>query len=492
MHDFLSHAIYSNKTMTAFAVYTTQEKGSVLFEKFDEKFKVEYKGHYTVNEGRHVGAILLLLTMKKHRVAAVKNFLSQFCSVSFLMVKGVNKFLDMHGHLQFDPYTCVEENKPIFASEFTEKPKETVVNWNKIADFACKHQIDDPLIIMAHYLDFATPFPCNKCNSKNALKPHKDHEEHHKNAKLFLESRAQKTICTQAAETVMAKRRLKMLEQTRDEVLTGIFEARMQQLKDLEPYDLNLYMAGVAWYKCLFTDFEEKVFKILRLLTENVPKRRNILFKGPINSGKTSMAAALMELLGGKALNVNCPGDKLGFELGCALDKFMVVFEDVKGQVGSNKDLQPGQGFSNLDNLRDHLDGAVPVSLEKKHVNKRHQIFPPCIITANDYVIPKTVQARITYTLNFSCKENLRTSLEKNLDIRRRRVLQSGTTLLLCLIWCLELRFFKQSLQEEVKYWRTIITNEVGDDNYCRMLENVEAGDDPFNGIYASDDEEDE
>lgn len=477
--------------MTAFCIYTTLEKGTVLYEKVDEKFKVEYKGHYSVNEGRDVGAIILLLTMKKHRVQAVKNFLSQFCSVSFLLVKGVNKFMDLHGHLQFDPYTCVVESKPIFGSEFTEK-KETTVNWNKIADFAFKHLIDDPLLIMAHYLDFANPFPCNKCSSKTALKPHLDHEEHHKNAKLFLDSRAQKSICTQAAETVLAKKRLQMLEMTRDEVLCSIFEKRMQRLRDFEPYDLNLFMAGVAWYKCLFQDFEEKVFKILRLLTENVPKRRNIMFRGAINTGKTSMAAALMDLLEGKALNVNCPADKLPFELGCALDKFMVVFEDVKGQTGSNKELQPGQGFNNLDNLRDHLDGAVPVSLEKKHVNKRHQIFPPCIITANDYIIPKTVHTRIAYTLNFSCKDNLRTSLEKNLDIRRRRVLQSGTTLLLCLIWCLELRYFKPSLQEEVKYWRVIIQNEVGDDNYCKMLENVEAGDDPLFGIYDEGEEEDD
>ncbi|AGA82583.1 large T antigen [Alphapolyomavirus cardiodermae] len=481
--EYLSHAVYSNKTLSAFAIYTTQEKGKLFYSKLESKFKVEFKSRHKVNNG----CILLVITLSKHRVSALKNFLMPFCTVSFLIVKGVIKVMDLYNVLSNDPYELIEENKPLQDFEFRDLPKEQTCNWNAVADFANEYGLDDPLIILAHYLDFAKVPPCEKCNSRSSLKPHKAHGKEHKNAKLFLESKSQKSICTQAAEIVLAKRRLLMLELTREEVLTKKLEERLSRLADLSPEDLRLHMAGVAWYNCMFQNFEMKLFKILKLLTENVPKRRNILFRGPINSGKTSLAAALLDLLEGKALNVNCPADKLPFELGCALDKFMICFEDVKGQVGPNKHLQPGQGFHNLDNLRDHLDGAVPVSLERKHVNKKHQIFPPAIITANEYLIPKTVLARIAYTVPFCCKENLRTSLDRNLDLRRKRILQSGTTLLLCLIWCLNINHFKVTLHSEIKKWKELIEVEVGHGNYCKMIENVEAGDNPLKGITEDD-----
>ncbi|AFP94187.1 large T-antigen [bat polyomavirus 2c] len=485
--DCLSHAVYSNKTMSAFAIFTTQEKGKFFYEKLSEKFKVEYKGRFGCKEG----CILVIVTLTKHRVSAVKNFALPFCTVSFLLIKGINKLMEMYDLLQSEPYRLIEENKSLSAHEFTEK-KEITCNWNLVADFAHEHGIDDPLLILAHYLDFAKPYPCNKCSSKSALKPHKSHEQHHKNAKLFIESKSQKSICLQAAETVQAKRRLLMLELTREEMLCEKFKSILEKLKDLDPPDLKIYMAGVAWYYCLFDNFPQKVLKILKLLTENIPKKRNVLFKGPINSGKTSLAAAFLDLLDGKALNVNCPADKLPFELGCALDKFCVCFEDVKGQLGANKDLQPGQGFHNLDNLRDHLDGAVPVSLEKKHINKRHQIFPPCIITANEYAIPVTVAARIAYTLNFSLQPNLKASLDKNHDLRKMRVLQSGTTLLLCLIWHLDIEDFKSTLHDDVQTWKDILRAEVGRGMYYNMVENVEKGENPLFGIVDEEEEEEE
>ncbi|AGA82607.1 large T antigen [Otomops polyomavirus KY157] len=488
--DYLSHAIYSNKTMSSFAIFTTREKGKFFYNKIDGKFKVEYKGRFSFKEG----SILLILTCGKHRVTAIKNFLQPFCTVSFLVVKGVIKLLDLYRHLGGDNgYRLDEESKSLNSFEFDQNKKEQTCNWTQVTDFAVEYGIEDPLLIMAHYLDFAyNPDLCMKCLHKTGLKPHKAHEKEHANAKLFQDSRSQKSICAQASETVIAKKRLHMMEVTREELLLEKLRFQMEKLVDFGPNDLKVFMAGVAWWNCMFADFEMKLLKILQLITENIPKKRNVLFIGPINSGKTSLAAALLDLLDGKALNVNCPSDKLPFELGCATDKFVVCFEDVKGQVGPNKDLQSGQGFHNLDNLRDHLDGNVSVSLEKKHVNKRHQIFPPCIITANNYIIPKTVFCRIAYTLHFSCKDNLRDSLEKNCDLRRRRVLSSGVTLVLCLIWCLNMKYFQTSLQEDVKKWRDIINAEVGHDMYCKMLENVEAGEDPLHGILEYEEDEED
>ncbi|AMQ35474.1 large T antigen [Gorilla beringei graueri polyomavirus 2] len=478
LSDFLSHAVYSNKTVSSFAIYTTSDKAIELYEKID-KFKVDFKSRHA-NE---LGCILLFITLSKHRVSAIKNFCGNFCTISFLICKGVNKMPELYNALCKPPYKLLQENKPLMSYEFQEKEKETTCNWNKVAEFATEYELDDGLIILAHYLDFAKPFPCHKCENKSRLKPHKAHEAHHTNAKLFYESKSQKSICQQAADTVLAKRRLEMLEMTRSELLCKKLKKHLDKLRDLDTIDLMYYMGGVAWYCCLFEQFEKKLLKILELITENVPKYRNIWFKGPINSGKTSFAAALLDLLEGKALNINCPSDKLPFELGCAIDKFLVVFEDVKGQTSLNKDLQPGQGINNLDNLRDHLDGAVPVSLERKHVNKKHQIFPPCIVTANDYFLPKTLLARFCYTLHFSPKANLKEALDQNMEIRKRRILQSGTTLLLCLIWCLPDTYFKPCLQEEIKDWKQILQSEVSYAKFCHMIENVEAGQDPLLGI---------
>ncbi|AMQ35490.1 large T antigen [Pan troglodytes schweinfurthii polyomavirus 3] len=478
LSDYLSHAVYSNKTVSCFAIYTTPDKAVELYEKID-KFKVDFKSRHACD----LGCIILFITLSKHRVSAVKNFCGNFCTISFLICKGVNKMPEIYGALCKPPYKLLQENKPLMSYEFQEKEKETTCNWNLVAEFATEYDLDDGLIILAHYLDFANPFPCHKCENKSRLKPHKAHEFHHANAKLFYESKSQKSICQQAADTVLAKRRLEMLEMTRSEMLCKKFRKHLEKLRDLDTIDLMYYMGGVAWYCCLFEEFEKKLLKILELLTENIPKYRNIWFKGPINSGKTSFAAALLDLLEGKALNINCPSDKLPFELGCAIDKFMVVFEDVKGQTSINKDLQPGQGINNLDNLRDHLDGAVAVSLERKHVNKKHQIFPPCIVTSNDYFLPKTLLARFSYTLNFSSKANLRDALDHNMEIRRRRILQSGTTLLLCLIWCLPDTSFKACLQEEIKEWKQILQAEVSYAKFCQMIENVEAGQDPLLSI---------
>lgn len=140
-------------------------------------------------------------------------------------------------------------------------------------------------------------------------------------------------------------------------------------------------------------------------------KKRYWLFKGPIDSGKTTLAAALLDLCGGKSLNVNMPLERLNFELGVGIDQFMVVFEDVKGTGAESRDLPSGHGISNLDCLRDYLDGSVKVNLERKHQNKRTQVFPPGIVTMNEYSVPRTLQARFVRQIDFRPKAYLRKSL---------------------------------------------------------------------------------
>ncbi|AFU25598.2 large T antigen [Piliocolobus rufomitratus polyomavirus 1] len=491
LFDFVSHAVFSNKTVNSFILYSTLEKAQELYDKID-KFKVEFKSlHKSVDAVLSGGGLVLFLTTGRHRLSAIKNFCQNFCTVSFLICKVVLKPLECYNCLCKLPFVEIKASKAgLYSFDFDDNAKEETCNWNKVAEFAVAADLDDPYIILAHYLDFAKPYPCNKCDSLKT-KAHEYHKEHHANAVFFEACKNQKSICTQASDVVIAKRRLLLQECSREELLVTCFEKHLKALKNLSTLEIYDYMAGVAWYANLFDNFDNILVKIIQLLTENVPKNRNILFRGPVNSGKTTFAAALMDLLGGRSLNVNCPADKLNFELGCAIDRFCVVFEDVKGQNTLNKKLQPGQGISNLDNMRDYLDGAVPVNLERKHVNKRSQIFPPCVCTMNEYFMPETLYVRFAYKLNFQCKTNLQKSLDNAPYLLANRILQRGLTLFLLLMWFVPNNKFAVSIRNEIAEWKTIIEKTVSYSDFCKMLENVEVGESPLTNILQEDEPDD-
>ncbi|BBG61990.2 large T antigen [Myotis horsfieldii polyomavirus 2] len=479
---YLSHAIYSNKTFNAFLIYTTLEKGELLYAKL-ERFKIEFKSRHTYQKD---AALLLMVTTTKRRVSAVKNFCANFCSISFLLCKAVTKPVECYRALCRDDFELKEENKPgLFNSEFEDGLDGPTVNWNHIAEFAVANNLEDPLLIMGYYLDFANnPTSCKKCDKKLMKIHYNYHEAHYLNAQLFEMSKSQKSICQQAADVVLAKKRLKIIESTRTELLTDRFKLFFDILSEKFSSTMILeYMAGVAWYSELFGNIESIVENILKNLVENIPKKRNVLFRGPINSGKTTLAAAILDLVGGKTLNINCPAEKLPFELGCAIDQYCVVFEDVKGQIALDKALQPGQGINNLDNLRDYLDGSVKVNLEKKHVNKKSQIFPPCIVTMNQYWLPQTLLVRFNYTLNFKPREYLKKSLDANDQLLCRRVMHSGLTILLLLIWYSPIANFTEEIQEKVAYWKGILDSYVGMDKFFQMQDNIREGKDPLAGI---------
>lgn len=489
LRPFLSSAVFSNKTVSAFLIYTTKEKGLVLVDSL-EKFEPNYRGCFKYKDY----CLVFLLTPGKHRVTAVSNYCKQFCTVSFILCKAIIKLLDCYDVLCKAPFYVLKEN-PMYglsSAQFqdpSEKPSPSV-NWVQLSEFACKIKCEDPLLLMGFYLDFASPVgACKKCNARILKLHYTHHETEHKNAVLFKECKAQKTACQQACDSYVASKRLKILESTREDLLLESMQEVLQRMEDVLAGDINflLYMAGVAWLSCLMPNFDEVIKGIIQYMVENTPKRRYVCFKGPINSGKTTVAAALLDLLGGKTLNINCPQDKLPFELGCAIDQFMVVFEDVKGQTGDNKNLTPGQGVHNLDNLRDHLDGSVKVNLEKKHVNKKSQIFPPGIITMNDYFIPPTLQARFVQTLNFRPKQYLRNSLEKNQFMLQQRVCQSGITLMLLLIWWQPVAAFAEEIQERVVYWKETLCKYVPYTTFLDIKQNILNGEDPLKNIVISD-----
>lgn len=168
----------------------------------------------------------------------------------------------------------------------------------------------------------------------------------------------------------------------------------------------------------------------------------------------------------------------------------MVVFEDVKGQTEGKTNLTSGMGMNNLDSLRDHLDGCVKVNLEKKHLNKRSQIFPPGIITMNEYNVPLTILARMVKVINFRPKHYLKKSLEVNNELLHRRIVQSGKTLLMLLMWWQPVKVFHSSIHEDVKIWKETLTKYVSIGMFHDMQRNIQNGDDPLKNILICEDTE--
>lgn len=416
---------------------------------------------------------MLLLTLKKHRVTVLKSFCEKNCSISFCIVKAVLKPLQCYQCLCKSPFALIKCNKAGGLQGFDVEEEEESCNWSQVADFAVKSNLCDPLLIQAHYLDFAKNAPCEKClNLKTEA--HKFHSENVKNAMLFATSKSQRSIVHQAADIVQGKKRLELVESSRKDLFKKSLVKQFNKLKKQSEEQLIKTMLGVAWYCCLFDDMPTKLKQIIKLLVDNEAKNRNILFQGDVNSGKTTLACALMDLLQGKALNINCNPDKINFELGCAMDQFMCIFEDVKGQATG--DLPGGPGVSNLDNMRDYLDGTVPVNLEKKHANKTAQIFPPNITTMNNYKLPVTLRVRYALCLQFNYKTYLAAALETADFLVTERILHCGLTIFLLLLYCSPIEEFDEDLREELQEWKDIVLKLVSWTKFCEMIENIESG----------------
>ncbi|ARA71321.1 large T [Betapolyomavirus vicugnae] len=500
LNEYVSQALFSNRTLNCFLIHTTKEKSINLYKKL---LQGKWNPNFVSRHGYKNVGFIFMLTPQKHRVSAVNNYCKSFCTVSFVNCKGVNQIYPLYSRLCRDPFTMCEESiaggleeNDFTAEDISGGEKKDVVNWKQITDYALEIKCDDVYLLMGMYLDFQyEPTLCTKCQQKIIYNHYKFHEKEYNNAKIFAEAKAQKNICQQAVDAVLAKRRVDNLTLTRQQLLNerilSIFDKMDLILKEDEI--LRMYMGGVAWYLCLKSDMDEIVYKYMNMIVTNIPKRRYWLFKGPVNSGKTTVAAALLDLCGGKALNINLPFDRINFELGCAIDQFTVVFEDVKGQVGENKNLPSGNGVSNLDNLRDYMDGSVAVNLEKKHVNKRSQIFPPGLVTMNEYTVPFTLQARFEKVFTFQPKKHLKDSLKNTPEMLQYRVLQSGVTLLLLLIWCKPVSAFVKEIQHKVVYWKEMLEKIIGFDDYCSMKHNIQRGhyifeEEPTHDILPDDD----
>ncbi|QMP82844.1 large T antigen [Rabbit polyomavirus] len=481
LNEFCSQAVFSNKTLTCFVIQTTENKSKEMYVKLQKKFKTTFASRHKYM----TVCFVFMLTCKRHRVSAVHNYVCSQCTFSKCITKGVINIYGLYSYMCREPFAICEESvngglkQNQFEPEDLYGEKVEQFNLQMLSEYACAIKCDDAYILLGLYLQFTKPVAaCEHCISKQVIQHYKYHAQQQKNAELFKQSKQQKNMCQQAVDCVIAERRLNLTVMSRKQQLLQRFIMHFEHLEAVlkgEP-EINLYMAGVAWFMTLEPGIDDIIMKYLQCVVDNIPKKRYWVFKGPVNSGKTTLASALLDLVGGKALNINLPWDRISFELGCAIDQFSVVFEDVKGVPENHGYLDRGQGMEHLDNLRDYLDGAVPVNLEKKHSNKKSQIFPPGIITMNQYEIPKTVQMRICFFKHFTFKKHLTKALQNTPEIMKYRVLNRGITLLLLLIWARPVSDFMPEIQAKVVYWKETIEQYVSLSKFADFRVNCEQG----------------
>ncbi|AWS21314.1 large T antigen [Thetapolyomavirus trebernacchii] len=315
-------------------------------------------------------------------------------------------------------------------------------NQNQLCTFAKEHGITDCLLLLGKYASLGETLPesCVECfndkkrygddDSKQLHRP--QHMKHYANSKGFRAVTNKKSLCTFATDEVHADLRVKEREQTRPSIFQ---EATCKAIRELDRQgiDPGRVAAAVLLRHLMPVPVNHFFEKIVKSIVDAVPKSQGFIFHGPMNSGKSTVASAVSSLLGGVALNVNCVKDRMWVEMGRAIDRFMVVFEDVKGYPKPGHPYLPsGEGFSNLDCYREFLDGMFKVGLEKKFQNKVDCFFPPWIITCNDYIIPKPLLQRCL-TVAFTQSDcNIRSYIKRHdVDLR---FLGSGACLMLCQI----------------------------------------------------------
>lgn len=274
--------------------------------------------------------------------------------------------------------------------------EETNFNNKQLVDFALSHEITDIFKLMYEYAHLADPCDRPECS--------KDHEDDHIseviNAKRFVLLPDRKKVCRNAIDCVSAK----VFTQLSQLSNLKWFEIKARELGDriTEISDTRTFGEAYYWWQYVIgrQNFFNIMAFIIAIFTDTKcklnfsAKKRYICFRGPYNCGKTTMAAAICKLFDGVNINLNVSKDRLPFYIGSAIGKRFVLFDDVKGYENRHN-LPTGTGVSNLDDMREHLDGKIEVQLEKKNQNPVQQIFPSGIITMNQYKLPNSLKIRL-------------------------------------------------------------------------------------------------
>lgn len=270
-----------------------------------------------------------------------------------------------------------------------------------ICEYAMSHKIDNVMKLMVEYSHLATP--CCLSPSKVTNDHLEDHKEHKENAISFKHLSDRKRAAQNAVQTVVAEL---FVEISKEEPHKYI-DRRSRELSDIILEQTDPEFFGLAWFYSHYHIPSKKFNNFAKLVLNSfiygTPRLRWTIFQGDYKSGKTSFSSAFTEFFEGVTININVDKNRLSFFLGNALGKRFVLFDDVKGRVDNKRKslLTSGNGFQNLDDLRDHLDGHVKVQLEKKNQQPVEQKFPPGIITCNKYVVEPALLERVQGPIKF-------------------------------------------------------------------------------------------
>ncbi|AJZ72666.1 Large T-antigen [Thetapolyomavirus trepennellii] len=310
-------------------------------------------------------------------------------------------------------------------------------NQQTLARYAKDTGTCDPLLLMGDYMAFSgLVHACTQCHTERRRggQCHATyHKEHQGNAKAFMMVSNKKSAATNACDESCAVLRraskLPRYDRLKDNMDIAMKVLEESDITNSQVAAAMLLSELIPGSVCDFFD------QVISALLKAEPKKQGFIFRGPYNTGKSTVAAAVMSLLGGSSLNVNSPRERLWVEFGLAMDRFAVCFEDVQGIPSPGEPCLPfGEGWSNLDHFREYLDGLFKVGLEKKHQNKVTQNFPPWIATTNNYIIPESVLERAVVIpfkrMSFDVQKYIE---EFDVDLR---FLSSGPCLFL--LWLLE------------------------------------------------------
>lgn len=281
--------------------------------------------------------------------------------------------------------------------------EESSFNNKQLVDFALSNEYTEVLTLMYEYAHLADP-----CDREKYTKEHEDdHLNELLNAKKFVKLPDRKRVCKNAIDCVFAKlyRQLTCITNTTWlEMRSRDCSERLMDVKEHKVFGEAYYL----WKYCIGKELFSSIMSfIVAVFTDSVckyvsvsEKKRYVCLIGPYNCGKTTLAAAICKFFEGVNINLNVSRDRMPFYIGSAIGKRFVLFDDVKGYEPLIKGLPSGNGLSNLDDLREHLDGLIEVQLEKKNQNPVCQLFPQGIITMNQYKMPNSLKLRL-HRINF-------------------------------------------------------------------------------------------
>lgn len=374
----------AGKTFLIYCLDSDKEKLKEMYFQFSTS--CDYYGLFLIRTNKQI-CCLVLSTLNEYRNLDMKKFCRKYKLQLFKVEYAVkikqliNFCVEKHGEPWYEP--CNDQRgkaKKEITSHF---------NNNKLVKFALINNISNVYTLMSKYSHLATP-----CPDEFLTNEHKEeHLDHMENAIAFNHLSDRQRAAKNAINCVSAER----FELLRNEKPWSFLERKAKEYSDklIEINNCEIFGEAYLYSHHLFKKFKPVSLIILNTVTEGRPRKRWTLLTGPYKSGKTSFASAFCKFLEGVNININVDKNRLSFFLGNAIGRRFVLFDDVKGRTSYGSELTAGTGFKNLDDLRDHLDGHIEVQLEKKNQQPIEQIFPPGIITCNDYIIEPALLERI-------------------------------------------------------------------------------------------------